>query len=436
MLGGHAPACRYRGEERPAFVRRELRRTVVASVDFQQVAVVVDVVQAEKRANRTPFCPGAGDAAVVRTHREVDVVDRFGQQLVVVGIEVLHLRLLVVVADHRLEVVLLGERIFILGILVRREVNRILAQLRNVGLGAGQRFLDARDLRERRTHAFDGAVVVLVAVGEVAVYAQFVVEERSLRADRVVHVVVDIGAPAVAVEQVAHGIDGRHGHRAVGVPYRRRGVSFVGDVAPDVAVALRIGHRVVVFIAADVEVVGNLEPRFDLVADFQARVEHLVLVGVVRAVVQAAVTVVASREVVVELTLGARYRHVVRLGEDVILVNHADVVGLVVEVDPAPFGRAPLSVADDRAELPVLLAGLVLGEPCGRELLRLVDARGIRVVVVVVGVVEVFRPGVAVGFVVGNARRHLEREVGRIADRGLAFLRALGGDEHHAVGSA
>ena len=433
-LLAHAPTGGNGREERPALAGRELGGTVVTAVHFEEIALGEVVVHAEERAGRAPLGIVALDGLVVQAHGEVQVVHVRGEQAVVVGIRALERLALVVVTEQELEVVE-ADSVLKLRVLVGGDIvvgAEGFADVIGQTLDFGQGLDDALIAGERGRKPVNVGVVGTGPVGEVRVEAEAVVQERRLGADGVLRLPVRVLAVAGSVQDVTHGIHAAVGERAVRVQDRGAGVAFIGDVAPDVAVAFALGFRHHVLAVGDAGVGRHLEPVRHLVTHLHAAVVQLVGVRVHLAVKQTVVVVQTGRHIVVELVVGAGDGEVVRLGEREVLVQGVIVVHALGEVEPAAL-RAERTVGNEDLVVPGLRALAVFLQPRRGEFHRLVDGGRVAALVVVPGQVEVLRPGVTVGDHVRHGGRGFERQVRLVVHRGGPLLRALGGDEHHAV---
>ena len=82
--------------------------------------------------------------------------------------------------------------------------------------------------------------------------------------------------------------------RSVRIPDRRARMPLVRDIPPDVAIAFGVGLRHHVFCPGDVGVVGDPEPRSDLIAHLHTSVENLVRFRIHIGVENTVVAVVTS----------------------------------------------------------------------------------------------------------------------------------------------
>ena len=116
MPSKKAPSQRERGEEAPALPALEARCAVVAAARLDEVFALVVVVQTAEEAHQGVFVLTAAYLhaffAVGALAHEVQVVERFGEQVVTRCGHVLEEFGLPVEADHRLEVVVPGEGAF------------------------------------------------------------------------------------------------------------------------------------------------------------------------------------------------------------------------------------------------------------------------------------------------------------------------------------
>ena len=169
-----------------------------------------------------------------------------------------------------------GEGVLIFHELIGREIAVVPEGLAQVGLCSGNGLHLSFISGEFAFHFLYRGIEIVVAVGEISIDTKLVLEEFGLCGERGLELSLEVGPVAVSVEEIADRIYCGVGHGAVRVPDRRARVAFVRDVSPDVSVAFRVGLRHDVFGPGDVGVVGNLQPRRDLVSHLHAAVQDLV----------------------------------------------------------------------------------------------------------------------------------------------------------------
>ena len=430
VLLGYTPRGGSGREKAPLAIGRELGGTVVTAVDLEEISFVVGVVETEHKTGNPPAAFAGGYAHIV-ADGEVYTVGVVGEQVVTLGGDGLPLLLLVVVAGHRLEVVLLLEGVLILGVGVDGYI-----------VGAGGIFLQVvveaggaeiayiiRSLAVRDYSALTELGLAAVGVGEVGVDAEGVLEEVGVdRGRRLVVADLAVGV-VVARHEAADGVGAGHCHRAVRVEDRRTGTACHVDGSPEVAGALLVGStRDVVELVVEGDVLGNLEPGADVGAHLGAEVEGVVFVRT--QLEEAVVPVETSRDIVAENLAAAADGDVVGVGKSVFLVEEIVVVGVAV-VDVlavgAELGRALVAGQLTLAE--------VL-EPGQRKGLHLVH----RVMMLagdgIVGLVEQAGIDITVRDNIGNGGRIHYGDAAGVIDLGLgAGVGVLGRDDDHAVGS-
>ena len=419
-------------------VGREAGRTVVAAVELEEVALVEDIVQAGEGTAELIGGPTGGRRLVLRAEGEVQALDLVGEEVGILGVDPLVLAALIVPAGHRLQVVL-AEGVLILAVDVGGKVAGPVVALGELVAG---RVLDGLEdavavgidgLGIRTVSILAGVLVGVLLVGEVSLEAQGVVEPVGRESGGVLQDLVDLGDTALSIEQVTDGIDAGVGQGAVRVEDRLGRVSFVRDVAVDDAGSLGVGDRVVIFVVAVVQVVGDLQPGEYLVSHLRPEVVGVVAVRLLGAVEQSVIVMVTAGEIVVELAVASGQGKVVVGAEDGVLVEGPEVVDAFRIVDVTALA-ADGTVGDHGAEIAGLMPSLVFLEPGEGELLRLVDTGRKRAFVIgAVGFVEVVRPDITVGDDIGNVLGRLDGEVGGVSHLGLALLGFLRGDEHDAV---
>ena len=262
LLLRNAPGGRSRREETPLRVIGEFRGTVVAAVDFEQIAVVVGVVETEEGSHITPAATAAGDRHDV-AQREVDVAGVGHQQTVALRVGRLVVLLLVVVTGQRLEIVLLGEGVLEFGVGVGGHIGRQLQRLLHHVVGLGRAEIDSFALvgTVRNGSGLLGFGVVLGAEREVARQVQAVFQHRDVECGGVFERLGRTVEPIVARHQSADGIGARLGQRTVGIEDRRRGMPLIVDRTPQhAATLLRIAHRLTIAVVRIVEVIAYFQP--------------------------------------------------------------------------------------------------------------------------------------------------------------------------------
>ena len=281
MLLGYTPRGGSGREEAPLAAGRELGGTVVAAVDLEEIPVVVGVVEAEHETGDPPAAFVGGNGHIV-ADGEVYTVGVVGEQVVTLGGDGLPLLLLVVVAGHRLEVVLLLEGVLILGVGVDGYVvgaGGIFLQVVVEAGGAEIAYL-IRSFAVGNDRTLAELSLAAVGVGEVGVDAEGVLEEVGVdRGRRLVVADLAVGV-VVARDKAADGVGAGLRHRAVRVEDRGTRVAFSVDGGPEVTRGLLVGCTGdVVVLVVEGDVLGNLQPGTDVGAHLGAEVKGVVLVS-------------------------------------------------------------------------------------------------------------------------------------------------------------
>ena len=438
-----APSGRCRGEEAPAVVGGEARRTVVACRHFEKVLAGVVVVRTGEITQR-PVGRIRLDAAFDLALRHVDEAQLLAQRPFLADAQFRRAEVLEVAAGYGREVVL-APRVAVIEVGVDHMAVIVVAVLLIEVVDRTVGEIDHGGLRRvpcvgRRIGAV-GSEVVAAAVGVVGVEFQILVAcevERHPVGDDVVVVLARVLVASVGEYAAASAGDRRVGELdavginergAVGVDRNERRADVVGHVEED-AVGVELFGTVLLPVTA-VFVVGHLHadvvrvvhPRRYFGGDLRA--ERVAVVDILGAMVEQAFTVeVAAADVVVDLVVAARERNVV-LGFGTAALEH-----VVVPVEVAQIAVFAVAVGDDPRAVGML--GLVVAAVVEHLhlLVRVVPAHiAFRRVAEFVGefhVVVSRRDEVGRG----GVPRHAVAAV--VVDFQRAGLTALGGDEHHA----
>ena len=420
----------------------EARRAVVAAADFNEVFAFVVVVQTAEETHQGVFVLAAADlhalVAVGALSHQIEVHQRFGEQVVARGRHVLEILGLPVESGHRLEVVLLVPRVCVGGVDVGLIVVVHHGLFVELVLEAAARREGLHFARILRVFGVDLTVEVVLGVehvGEVTLDLQpFDRGPRQLRGGR--HVV---GLVLVVVAALVHD-RGQAVHDRV---FRQRGVvdaRAVGVVghhrSQSVYRAQReggidsAGAGVVVLVVVVAGVVADLEPLVDVERDFRTEVDPLQTVGVLTE--ESLFAVVVARKHVLDLRVAARQRDAVaRVGvfvlEQVVVPVEVGVVNIcvaavaLVDLHPRTFGVFDLVVAAGPQFHHVLLGVVGVVGACVGVPEQVVDVDRV----------------VAAGFVVGRGGGGVPAPAAAVRYAGFSRIVALlGGHQHDAVGRA
>ena len=380
-----APSQRERGEEAPALPALEARCAVVAAARLDEVFALVVVVQTAEEAHQGVFVLTAAYLhaffAVGALAHEVQVVERFGEQVVTRCGHVLEEFGLPVEADHRLEVVVPGEGAFEraveVGLIVG--VGHALFIEFVLHLSGRERVYFTRILRVLGVDLTVGVARGIEHVGEVTLDLQpFDRGPGQLRRGRHVVRMVVVGV-AVFVEdrgQSVHDLVVRERRvvdaRAVGVDGNERSQSVYGAPREGRIDIARAGVEVLVVVVAGV--VAHLQPLVDVEGDFRPECDLLELVGMLAK--KSLLAVIAAREQIVHTVVASRERDAV-----------ARVRVLILEQVVIPVGVAVVDIG-------VAAVALVDLDPRAVGMLRAVVAAGPQLHHVLFGVARVIVSGV------------------------------------------
>ena len=432
-----------RGED-PAAAAEETGRTVITAVHFQEVTVLVVIVETGEIAGRLDFVLAAGNfhpliSFLVRTG-QVEVVQFEGIKVVADGFEILDVTGLIVDTGHQLQVVgfIPGGRIgrIQVGGLVRLGVHRlrqlvlesrtgvhglddtgiggVLAGHRTVLVagnleGVGEVALDRHTLEGLDGH-IDGIAEIIDLVGVVVTVGQ--------RHHQTVH--QGVAVVGGLVEGRAVRVEGRIAGRGMG----GRAVQRVVDAA---AARIEVGAVEIAQVFADTQPLGDVEAhlRADVIPVIVVGVdvEHTLLVGVT-----------AGNQVVHMICSAARGNGVARGRLDVLVQDMPPVGVRVIIIDVF----AGLVLADDHPRTLGILHLVIAAVPKFHHV-RLGIVVQVGAVVGVHEQVAQIDGVVTAGLPVGGSRRSGETGAAGVGERRLSVLRlgaALGRDQDHARGTS
>ena len=321
------------------------------------------------------------------------------------------------------------ECILVIGIQVGRDIfGPHITFLQVVVLGAQFDCLPFMSAIGNR-HAALRLPLVCVAEREVAPYVQFVLQERSRKAGRILqHLVIGIDA-VLAIDKVTDRISSRESQATVGIEDGRTRMAFIGNVTPD-GTAFADIDRVMVIHVGEIHVVLDLQPVEHLYGTFRTQVHHLIIVGIIAK--QTVVAIEPSGNVVVQFPVVTGHRQVMVLRKSRFLIQ--SVVIVFVAVVDIFAGSIDCHLVSYTLFLPVF----EVFQPAEGEFLRLVYILRVSRIVVprMIGFIEVAGIFISVGHEVGNRHRLLHGEVSGIGDGSLVFGRLFRGDQHNTESTA
>ena len=165
-----------------------------------------------------------------------------------------------------------------------------------------------------------------------------------------------------------------------------------------------------------------------MITTLETHVVGLILIGLRIVIKETIVFVETTGEVIVELTIRTGDGEILVVAEGMILIQQVIPVGTFGIIDVASL-RTNGTVGNHRAKVTRLVTTLILLQPSDRELLCLVDTRGIRLVKAIISIVEVLCPYITVRNHVRHVLRRLEVVAGCINHLWLPLLRTLRGNQ-------